>query len=134
MPSKASRVRLRRTAGWRPRTLRVRLGATDGNVTEVSGPDVKPGLEVIVGGGLGRTPMVGMVVRDFLPIKDLMPSVEAVLSVYIFGQFRFPAKVPSMLALGTILVLVSILLLTIAEYFRRRGIARTGGKDTGGFL
>ncbi|QQS13540.1 MAG: HlyD family secretion protein [Rhodospirillales bacterium] len=34
-----------------PRTLRVRLGATDGNVTEVSGPDVKPGLEVIVGGG-----------------------------------------------------------------------------------
>jgi spermidine/putrescine transport system permease protein len=39
-----------------------------------------------------------------------------------------------MLALGTILVLVSILLLTIAEYFRRRGIAKTGGKDTGGFL
>jgi sulfite reductase (NADPH) hemoprotein beta-component len=40
------------------------------------------GFEVIVGGGLGRTPMVGMVVRDFLPIKDLLPYVEAVLSVY----------------------------------------------------
>jgi spermidine/putrescine transport system permease protein len=39
-----------------------------------------------------------------------------------------------MLALGTILVLMSIVLLTIAEYFRRRGIAKTGGKDTGGFL
>jgi spermidine/putrescine transport system permease protein len=38
------------------------------------------------------------------------------------------------LALGTILVLLSIVLLTIAEYFRRRGIARTGAKDTGGFL
>ena len=40
------------------------------------------GFEVIVGGGLGRTPMVGMVVRDFLPIGDLLPYVEAVLSVY----------------------------------------------------
>jgi spermidine/putrescine transport system permease protein len=39
-----------------------------------------------------------------------------------------------MLALCTILVLTSICLLTIAEYFRRRGIAKTGGKDTGGFL
>ena len=38
------------------------------------------------------------------------------------------------MALGTVLVLMSILLLTIAEYFRRRGIAKTGGKDTGGFL
>jgi spermidine/putrescine transport system permease protein len=71
---------------------------------------------------------------DEFIIANFLGSGEAVLSVYIFGQFRFPAKVPSMLALGTILVLVSILLLTIAEYFRRRGIAKTGGKDTGGFL
>lgn len=40
------------------------------------------GFEVIVGGGLGRTPMLGHVVRDFLPIPDLLPYVEAVLSVY----------------------------------------------------
>jgi spermidine/putrescine transport system permease protein len=32
------------------------------------------------------------------------------------------------------LVLLSIILLSFAEYFRRRGLARTGGKDTGGFL
>ncbi len=41
-----------------------------------------PGFEVIVGGGLGRTPMIGVTVRDFLPKADLLPSVEAVLSVY----------------------------------------------------
>jgi sulfite reductase (NADPH) hemoprotein beta-component len=41
-----------------------------------------PGFEVIVGGGLGRTPMVGQVVREFLPKADLLPYVEAVLSVY----------------------------------------------------
>ncbi len=40
------------------------------------------GFEVMVGGGLGRTPMVGRTVRDFLPSGDLLPYVEAVLSVY----------------------------------------------------
>jgi len=40
------------------------------------------GFQVLVGGGLGRTPMVGMVVRDFLPVEDLLPYTEAVLSVY----------------------------------------------------
>ena len=40
------------------------------------------GFQVLVGGGLGRTPMIGMVVRDFLPVEDLLPYVEAVLSVY----------------------------------------------------
>ncbi|NQV67507.1 MAG: nitrite/sulfite reductase, partial [Rhodobacteraceae bacterium] len=39
-----------------------------------------PGFEVSVGGGLGRTPMIGQVVRDFLPTQDLLPYVEAVLS------------------------------------------------------
>ena len=40
------------------------------------------GFEVIVGGGLGRTPMVGKVIRDFLPVADLLPYVEAIVSVY----------------------------------------------------
>ena len=42
----------------------------------------EPGFEVIVGGGLGRTPMIGHTVREFLPKADLLPYVEAVLSVY----------------------------------------------------
>lgn len=40
------------------------------------------GFEVIVGGGLGRTPVVGKVIRDFLPRADLLPYLEAVVSVY----------------------------------------------------
>lgn len=71
---------------------------------------------------------------DEFIVTNFLGSGKPVLSVYIFGQFRFPAKVPAMMALGTVLVLVSILLLAIAEYFRRRGIAKAGGKDTGGFL
>ncbi|WP_431300030.1 nitrite/sulfite reductase [Tabrizicola sp. BL-A-41-H6] len=42
----------------------------------------EPGFEVMVGGGLGRTPMIGITVREFLPEADLLPYVEAVLSVY----------------------------------------------------
>ncbi len=40
------------------------------------------GFEVIVGGGLGRTPMIGKVIKDFLPKADLLPYLEAVVSVY----------------------------------------------------
>ncbi len=40
------------------------------------------GFEVVVGGGLGRTPMIGKVVRNFLPAADLLPYVEAVVSVW----------------------------------------------------
>jgi sulfite reductase (NADPH) hemoprotein beta-component len=42
----------------------------------------EPGFEIMVGGGLGRTPMIGVTVRDFLPEADLLPYVEAILSVY----------------------------------------------------
>lgn len=42
------------------------------------------GYEVIVGGGLGRTPMIGKVLRDFLPAGDLLPYVESILQVYNF--------------------------------------------------
>ena len=71
---------------------------------------------------------------DEFIIAFFLGGNETTLSVYIFGQFRFPAKVPSIMALGTILVCLSIVLLATAEYFRRRGIAKSGGKDTGGFL
>ena len=40
------------------------------------------GVQVFVGGGLGRTPMIGKVLSDFVPLTDLLPYLEAVLSVY----------------------------------------------------
>lgn len=40
------------------------------------------GYRIFVGGGLGRTPMIGKVLRDFLPEADLLPYVEAVVSVW----------------------------------------------------
>ncbi|MEO1026061.1 MAG: nitrite/sulfite reductase [Pseudomonadota bacterium] len=42
----------------------------------------EPGFEVIVGGGLGRTPIIGKVIREWLPQADLLPYLEAIVSVY----------------------------------------------------
>jgi sulfite reductase (NADPH) hemoprotein beta-component len=44
--------------------------------------DGQPGFEVVVGGGLGRSPMIGQVLRDFLPVADLLPYIEAIVRVY----------------------------------------------------
>lgn len=40
------------------------------------------GFEVLVGGGLGRTPMIGHVIREFLPKHELFAYLEAILRVY----------------------------------------------------
>ena len=49
--------------------------------------DGRLGFAVYVGGGLGRTPMIGHLVRDFLPEEDLLSYVEAILRVYnLFGR------------------------------------------------
>lgn len=40
------------------------------------------GFKVLVGGGLGRTPMVGSEINEFLAEKDLLSYLEAILRVY----------------------------------------------------
>jgi len=42
----------------------------------------EPGYEVIIGGGLGRTPTIGKVLRSFLPRKDILPYLESVMQIY----------------------------------------------------
>ena len=71
---------------------------------------------------------------DEFVISNFLGSKDKLLSVYIFGQLRFPKSVPTIMALGAVLVAVSVALLGLAEYFRRRGLAKTGLKNTGGFL
>ena len=40
------------------------------------------GFKVLVGGGLGRTPIIGSVIREFLPAKHLLTYLDAILRVY----------------------------------------------------
>ena len=40
------------------------------------------GFEVMVGGGLGRTPFIAKTIKPFLPKRDLLSYIEAILRVY----------------------------------------------------
>ena len=42
----------------------------------------EPGFRVIVGGGLGRTPIIGHVIREFLPAEEILNYLDAILRVY----------------------------------------------------
>src|SRR6478735_1527372 len=44
--------------------------------------DGEPGFRVIVGGGLGRTPIIGHVIREFLPRAEILNYLDAILRVY----------------------------------------------------
>ena len=48
----------------------------------VESADGERGFEVIVGGGLGRTPVIGEVIRPFLPKRHLLSYIESILRVY----------------------------------------------------
>jgi len=51
------------------------------------------GFEILAGGGLGRTPIIGQVVRDFLPREHLLSYLEAILRVYnLEGRRDNPTK------------------------------------------
>ena len=54
------------------------------------------GWEVMVGGGQGRTPMIAVTVRDFLPEKELVAYIEAIMRVYnLYGRRdnKFKARI-----------------------------------------
>jgi sulfite reductase (NADPH) hemoprotein beta-component len=46
------------------------------------GPNAEIGFEILAGGGLGRTPILGKRIRSFLPQADLLAYLEAILRVY----------------------------------------------------
>jgi sulfite reductase (NADPH) hemoprotein beta-component len=54
------------------------------------------GFRVLVGGGLGRTPMIGHVIRDFLPRTEILNYLDAILRIYNrFGRRdnKFKARI-----------------------------------------
>jgi sulfite reductase (NADPH) hemoprotein beta-component len=75
-----------------PRKFKIALGGSDADRAATLLHDIglhalrngagELGLRVIVGGGMGRTPIVGHVVREFLPWRDMLTYLEAILRVY----------------------------------------------------
>lgn len=91
-------------------------------------------LPLVTPGIISAALMAFTISLDEFIIAFFLAGEQTTLPTYIYSQLRFPKQIPMIMALGTVLVVCSVALLTTAEYFRRRGIAKTGAKDTGGFL
>jgi len=64
------------------RTDRAAVMVHDIGLRAVENAQGEVGWRIYVGGGLGRTPRVAMVVRDFVPLDEVIGYVEAILRVY----------------------------------------------------
>ncbi|MGZ5061000.1 MAG: nitrite/sulfite reductase [Usitatibacter sp.] len=77
---------------WLPRKFKIALNGSETDRAAVLLHDIglhvvrdaagEVGLRVIVGGGMGRTPIVGHVIREFLPWRQMLTYCEAILRVY----------------------------------------------------
>ena len=75
----------------------------------------------MVSPGLIASFIIGFTISlDEFMIAFFLTGTEPTLPVYIWAQFRFPVKLPSVMALGTILLVFSLALLSLSEYFRRK--------------
>jgi sulfite reductase (NADPH) hemoprotein beta-component len=64
------------------RADRAAVGVHDIGLHAIKDEQNNVGFKVLVGGGLGRTPIVGFVIREFLPWPHLLTYIEAILRVY----------------------------------------------------
>ncbi|MDA0789144.1 MAG: nitrite/sulfite reductase [Proteobacteria bacterium] len=76
---------------WLPRKFKIAVSGAPKDRAAVQVHDIgirilerngEVGFEVLAGGGLGRTPVIGSVIREFLPKQHLLTYVEAILRVY----------------------------------------------------
>src|SRR3546814_4614269 len=77
---------------WLPRKFKLAFSATTGDRAATRTHDIgihivhnergELGYTMYVGGGLGRMPMLGHKIRDFLPELDLLSYLEAILRIY----------------------------------------------------
>ena len=70
----------RAAIGWHDVGLRVVKHAEGDAAQNIAAGDI--GFRVQVGGGMGRTPIIGTVLREFLPWNQIMNYLEAVVRVY----------------------------------------------------
>ncbi|WPO97873.1 ABC transporter permease [Pseudomonas sp. HR96] len=63
---------------------------------------------------------------DEFIVAFFLVGTEPTLPIYIWSQLRFPKQLPTVMALGSLILLVSVLLAGAAEILRRRGTAPPG--------
>ncbi len=58
-----------------------------------------------------------------------LSSTESTLPIYMWTQLRFPQKLPGVLALGSIILVVSFIVVFVSQWLRGRGVAQNPGGD-----
>lgn len=66
---------------------------------------------------------------DEFVISFFLTGTEATLPVFLFSQLRFPNRLPGTLALGSLILIGSAVLVVLAEVLRRRGVASNNPGD-----
>jgi sulfite reductase (NADPH) hemoprotein beta-component len=61
---------------------RAAIAVHDIGLTVVYNEQGEVGFQVMVGGGMGRTPILGSVIREFLPWQHVITYLEAILRIY----------------------------------------------------
>jgi len=72
--------------------------------------------------GIISSLLLGFVISfDEFVIAFFLTGTETTLPVYLFSQLRFPNKLPGTLALGSLILIGSAVLVIAAEVIRMRG-------------
>ena len=78
--------------------------------------------------GLISSLLIGFTISlDEFVIAFFLTGTDPTLPVYIWSLLRFPSKLPIVMALGFILLVTSLILLSIFEFYRRRSETLAGG-------
>ena len=81
--------------------------------------------------GLISSLLIGFTISlDEFIIAFFLTGTEPTLPVYIWSQLRFPSKLPGVMALGFIMLILSLILLTIGEYYRKKSAALSSGESS----
>ena len=65
---------------------------------------------------------------DEFIVAFFLAGTEPTLPLYIWAQLRFPRSLPTVMALGTVILAVSVAIAVLAELLRRRGLAQTAAR------
>lgn len=80
--------------------------------------------------GLISSLLIGFTLSlDEFIIAFFLTGTEPTLPVYIWSQLRFPSKLPGVMALGFIMLILSLILLSVGEYFRNKSAALAAAED-----
>ena len=76
---------------WLPRKFKIAISGADDDRAAVNVHDIgllarrrdgETVFDVLAGGGLGRTPVIGSLIREALPVRHLLTYLEAIMRVY----------------------------------------------------